>query len=790
MSTVYVRHCPACGHENSSSILRCRCGVLLTGIDLVQVNNIPAPISPQSVLPPITALPVDLICPYVDCAQSNPAGLATCLYCNRSLHLPPPSVPLEGHSLLSLPSALKAEYQIIQPLPTRGGEAELLLVRAMIGGPARVAKIYRHGIRPKTDVQQRITNIDVAHRVEILSAGVSDGYAYELMEFCESGSLREMFVAPFSADLLEKLVDQINAALANVHKAGLLHRDLKPENILLRSHDPLDLVLTDFGTASILDATQRFTSIARTLRYAAPESLSGVLDAKTDYWALGMIVLEAAIGHHPFDGLSEAVILHHLTTRQIDLTPITQPRLRNLLQGLLVRDPTQRWATNEVNRWLAHDATLIAPVEHHGASLMHAFHEPYHLGKDICYTTEQLAAALTRNWRAGVADMSNGQLLTWFRDVQKDQNVVRLLLEQRQDTKKLVDLQLLELIVFLAPGIPPVWQGESIDLSAILVRANQALKGDVNAAQWLDNLYRYEPLAVYATAGNQGCANIIEKWKNAANQFELAWQSGGSLIQERMRIIKPTAHVNFDEVVYGGHHLSRPSLSHLHAYLLALAYDPQWVERFRQRLSPELTRLIPELPWLVELQESMLKNDMALLVFETLLPTIKNAATQLLQANEEQRQLELEELITYKNDLKLIIATLRQNALSSQWIPTYCVEIRNSLDQYFNLLARIRSHGRVDLAWQDLRKSSARPERNASQILLLVDHLAERRAENLGWLSERVWAMVSLIFIVLLIFFGVRTIYPFFVAVTSFLVWRMWPNIQMVKKIRVLVEKL
>ena len=235
MSTVYVRHCPACGHENSSSILRCRCGVLLTGIDLVQVNNIPAPISPQSVLPPITALPVDLICPYVDCAQSNPAGLATCLYCNRSLHLPPPSVPLEGHSLLSLPSALKAEYQIIQPLPTRGGEAELLLVRAMIGGPARVAKIYRHGIRPKTDVQQRITNIDVAHRVEILSAGVSDGYAYELMEFCESGSLREMFVAPFSADLLEKLVDQINAALANVHKAGLLHRDLKPENIVFES---------------------------------------------------------------------------------------------------------------------------------------------------------------------------------------------------------------------------------------------------------------------------------------------------------------------------------------------------------------------------------------------------------------------------------------------------------------------------------------------------------------------------------------------------------------------------
>src|SRR4029077_19586068 len=115
---------------------------------------------------------------------------------------------------------------------------------------------------------------------------------------------------------------------------------------------------TDFSVASTLDATQRFTSAARTLPYASPESLSGVIDGKSDYWALGMIVVEAALGRHPFAGLSEAVILHHLTTRSVDVSGVADRNVRKLTRGLLLRDPETRWGAEQVERWLAGDESL------------------------------------------------------------------------------------------------------------------------------------------------------------------------------------------------------------------------------------------------------------------------------------------------------------------------------------------------------------------------------------------------------------------------------------------------
>jgi serine/threonine protein kinase len=81
--------------------------------------------------------------------------------------------------------------------------------------------------------------------------------------------------------------------------------------------------------------------------------LTGVLDDKADWWALGMIALEAATGRHPFEGLSEQVINHHLATRSVDVRTVYDDRLRALCRGLLLRDPKRRWGGVEVARWLA-----------------------------------------------------------------------------------------------------------------------------------------------------------------------------------------------------------------------------------------------------------------------------------------------------------------------------------------------------------------------------------------------------------------------------------------------------
>ncbi len=784
MSADYLRRCPTCDTENAPHIMRCACGALLAGVDLVSKRAAanPAPATDASRVE-------TLLCAYEDCGQNNPPGSTNCLYCNRPLaHGTTLSSAVQLQSLLNLPGTLKNHYRIIQPLPTQGAEAELLLVEKIAGGPALVAKIYRHGIQPRQDVQQRIARIDPQHCVAILEAGIAEGYAYELMEFCTHGSLRKtMSAGPLAADSLQMLVREIASAIAAVHAAGLLHRDLKPENILVRSAQPLDLVLTDFGISSVLDATQRFTGTARTLPYASPESLSGVIDVKADYWALGMIILEASLGKHPFAGLSDAVILHHLATRGIDLTGVADRKIRKLLRGLLLRDPKARWGDAEITRWLANDASLAEPAEQGAAS---GFAEPYHIAREICHTREQLAVALARNWRDGIADMANGLLLSWFRDVQKDQNLVRCLIELRQDSRMPVDVQLLKLILHLAPGIPPIWRGESIELTAILSQANLALKGNDGATQWLSMLYQYQVLETYAAAGNQECAAIVQRWGKACDQFAQAWDAGLALIKEKAPARGPDDYVNYDLLVYGASEPDRPAMAAMHARLLAIAYDPQWAERLRKRLTAELASLMVYCPWLGELGDPRSMGAAALLVLESLLPEARKVAERQVQSNARQREAKADECAALRAEFQIVIAALRAAARDSLFMPGACSALGASLDRYFDLIARIKASGRADLAWQEIRKTAVRVETAAGQLRLLADTLAEQHAANAGWLSLPVLGFSVLAMLLLPALLGPRIFYLLTALVVGIAVWRLAPAFSMMRRIRELADRL
>lgn len=780
MSADLIRLCTSCGAENTPHTMRCACGALLAGIDLVARPQ-PAASDTQANAPSSPGAASTLTCPHDDCGQPNPPGSDTCLYCNRPLVTAPPL-----QTLHRLPSALSAQYKLVRLLPVQGVEAELMLVQAKGGGNDYVAKVYRHGIVPRADIQQRLARIGLAHRVDLVATGLSDGHAYELMEFCRHGSLRNYLQGAARPELLRAIVTEVGAALAAVHAAGLLHRDLKPENVLVRSEQPFDLVLTDFSISSIMDATQRFTSTARTLAYASPESLSGVLDSKTDYWALGMMLLEAARGAHPFAGLSEPVILHQLTTRSMDLHAIADRPLRKLLRGLLLRDPKARWGHAEVVRWLADDPTLQEPAETDVAA---GFREPYHVGSDTCHSMEQLAVALSRNWKLGQSDIANGQLLKWFRDVQKDQNAVRLLLSLRHDSQMPVDRQLLSLILHLAPGIPPTWRGETVSLAAILRTANQALRGDADAIDWLDCLHRYRVLDTYAEAGNEECADIVQKWTHAIDQFGAAWDRGLALIRAKAPERVADEYTNFDQVAYGSDALARPMVGTMHARMLAVAYDPKWGERLRQHLAPRLTELVVHCPWLARLSDMAAADAVSLLVVESLLPEARKAVERQKLAIERQLVQHQRELNDMQVTLKVALSALRHAAGDHGLGRLACEGINNSLASYFALLAQIKGEARTDAGWQELRKTAIRPERTALRLQALVHKLAEQQAANAGWFSPRVLPFAGVALLVA----------PSFVANGSYLVagaatavvaWRLAPTWSTKRQIRELAQLL
>ena len=261
------------------------------------------------------------------------------------------------------PTELGAEFVVVGELPSSGAEADVMLADEVASGRRVVVKLYRRGVAPDETAVARLAEASQpggpgwAHVVEVIRWGREEGCWFEVLEFCEYGSLRRLMVeGPRPA--LADVVREVSTALALAHGLGLVHRDLKPENVLVREVAPLDLVLGDFGLARAVDASVRWTRAWGTPQYSPPELGGGEVSAAWDWWSLGMIVAELAGGRHPFelpDGtmMADQQIQSALAQRPVDLSAVTDPRLALLCRGLLTRDRGLRWGETQVGDWLA-----------------------------------------------------------------------------------------------------------------------------------------------------------------------------------------------------------------------------------------------------------------------------------------------------------------------------------------------------------------------------------------------------------------------------------------------------
>jgi len=127
---------------------------------------------------------------------------------------------------------------------------------------------------------------------------------YLVMRLVEGESLYyRLKRGPLPLPTVARYLTQIAEALDYAHAEGVIHRDLKPNNILIDQWD--NLYLMDFGLAKIMAATQSLTQtgvVLGTPAYMAPELWRGEpVDARTDVYALGVILYEMVLGHTPFE---------------------------------------------------------------------------------------------------------------------------------------------------------------------------------------------------------------------------------------------------------------------------------------------------------------------------------------------------------------------------------------------------------------------------------------------------------------------------------------------------------
>jgi hypothetical protein len=330
---------------------------------------------------------------------------------------PVPAGPDSPQAYISfvLPPQLATRYRLTRRIGD-GGEAVVWECSALDGGPSKALKVFQR--TPEyalaLDHPDYARHFDPAHVVRVEERGNEGEVHFELMEFCKGGSLQDLLQKRGTGLPIGQVVEiaaQLVEALDGMHP--YIHADLKPSNVLIRSENPLDVVLADFGVTVALSGRTHVTNVGQkgTAAYLGPGD-ADQLTAKTDWWSLGMTLLDLVRGSNVFqyeDGrwMSEEAIRADLARRSVPLEDVEDERLRLLLRGLLTRDPQGRWGAPEARAWVNGKTPALA--EDVLAKGQHPLRPcPVSLGGKVFRDAHSFAAALRSEWREAAARIGAG----------------------------------------------------------------------------------------------------------------------------------------------------------------------------------------------------------------------------------------------------------------------------------------------------------------------------------------------------------------------------------------------
>ena len=276
-------------------------------------------------------------------------------------------------------------------------------------------------------------------------SGEDAAESYLVTEFIHGMTLREWLDTRWRPRpaLAALVIHRLCVALGHAHKIGIVHRDIKPENVMIRQDGCLKLM--DFGIAQIIDH-QKLTMTGQLLgspAYMAPELISGKpIDARTDLFAVGIMLYQLSTGSLPFSGRNPHEVLSRIADAEYPkactICPLVDDELEAIIAKSLAREPDLRYQSaedfaRELERYLE-EVGIPALQEEVTAYFVDCDRYVDQLDKRVCTALMQRAEAATKAGHSARAIRLLGRVL----ELEKDQKQARSMLSRLRTREQTV----------------------------------------------------------------------------------------------------------------------------------------------------------------------------------------------------------------------------------------------------------------------------------------------------------------------------------------------------------------
>lgn len=469
-----MRFCPNCQTERAAPELICEGMVLgracnwdLAGEPIHETGWLPQPVVTKEAL--VRQESSGTATGTLRCVNGHPMqpGDLMCLDCSAE-----PALTLQSDVLNNTASpeteattgeteTLIDGWRLLREISRTDGVRERYVVQHDDGRRA-VLTLYRPGAEPDPAIYGVLRRLPREHVPEFIANGRWNDRAYEVAEELTGGTLAGLGIVVSDLATVRHVVRELGQALHTFSEVGLRHRDLRPGTLLVRSREPLDLVISGFGSARLSEFDLDIVSPLEISRYMAPEAIAGGVAAASDWWSLGMILLEQLTQGDCFVGINSNAYLIHVLAHGVLLPEHLDPELGLLLRGLLARDRHQRWQWPQVQAWLngesvsAPAAAMAERDDDEGATIAlgaRRFHKP---------SLFALSAAEEQHWAQALDHLLRGVIVTWAEGAGLPPRSLAGLRQVSQHEELEDDFRLMLALKLLNPDIPLIQRGQIV----------------------------------------------------------------------------------------------------------------------------------------------------------------------------------------------------------------------------------------------------------------------------------------------------------------------------------------